>query len=319
MADARSFRPAGTFWTNTFSIQTIENILFGLTSAPSFSPDGRTLTFTSATETLALRSQGGLDLNTDAGTILEINRPSDFIKGLTIPFSAFMEAVRNGDPASLNGLVWGGNDTINGGASNDTISGFAGNDSLYGADGADRLFGEAGADTLFGDNGKDVLLGGAGADVLNGGADDDRLLGGAGNDRIIGGAGLDTLYGGAGADTFIFKGTGDFVFNPTATGSPWDSVMDFNQAQGDRINLSAMDANFTVSGNQAFTFIGAAAFTANTPGTVRVSALPNTPHSYLVEINSDADDQAEATLLVVSLATPGHPEGPAPVAADFIL
>lgn len=319
MAFASTTKAAGAFWTNTFSAQTIENILFGLTAAPSFSADGLKLTYTSGAEYLTLRSSARLNLDTDSGTITGIDRPGDSITGLKVSFATFMETVRNGDAAGLNALVWGGSDTIVGGASTDIISGFAGNDVLKGGDGADRLFGEAGADQLFGENGKDVLSGGVGSDVLDGGADDDRIMGGAGNDRLIGGEGLDTLYGGAGADTFIFKGTGEFAFNPAAAGSPWDAVMDFNQAQGDRIDLRAMDANFSVSGNQAFTFIGSAAFAANTPGTLRVTALPNAPHSYLVEINSDGDVAAEATLLVVSLATPGHPQGPAPVAADFLL
>ncbi len=40
-----------------------------------------------------------------------------------------------------------------------------------------------------------------------------------------------------------------------------DTIWDFSHAQGDRIDLSAIDANSSVGGNQAFTFIGAANFT----------------------------------------------------------
>jgi hypothetical protein len=40
-----------------------------------------------------------------------------------------------------------------------------------------------------------------------------------------------------------------------------DVITDFSRAQGDRIDLGTLDANPEVSGNQAFRFIGAAAFT----------------------------------------------------------
>jgi len=44
-------------------------------------------------------------------------------------------------------------------------------------------------------------------------------------------------------------------------GANADVIADFSHAQGDRIDLAAIDARFTVAGNQAFSFIGTAAFT----------------------------------------------------------
>ncbi|WP_436041195.1 M10 family metallopeptidase C-terminal domain-containing protein, partial [Rhizobium sp. LjRoot98] len=40
-----------------------------------------------------------------------------------------------------------------------------------------------------------------------------------------------------------------------------DTIFDFSGTGGDRIDLSAIDANTAASGNQAFTYVGTAAFT----------------------------------------------------------
>ena len=44
-------------------------------------------------------------------------------------------------------------------------------------------------------------------------------------------------------------------------------ITDFNFAEGDRIDLCGIDADVYAAGNQAFTFIGAAAF-SGTPGEI---------------------------------------------------
>ncbi len=61
------------------------------------------------------------------------------------------------------------------------------------------------------------------------------------------------MEGGAGADLFRFLSPGD-----SGVATP-DLVLDFAQRQGDRIDLGAMNA-VAGGGDQAFTFIGAAAF-----------------------------------------------------------
>ena len=96
--------------------------------------------------------------------------------------------------------------------------------------------------TLFSDN------------ILRGDAGDDTLTGGAGNDRITGGGGEDTLTGGDGADIFVFASTGE------RTEVASDEITDF-QHSVDKIDLSAIDADTTQSGNQAFTFNPSGAFT----------------------------------------------------------
>jgi len=112
-----------------------------------------------------------------------------------------------------------------------------------------RILGTAAGDSL--DFSATTLTG---ITEINGGAGNDTLIGSAGADTIVGGAGKDTLTGGGGADTFVFKAVGEStVANP-------DRILDFVSGV-DRIDLSAIDANTRVAGNQAFTFIGADDFT----------------------------------------------------------
>jgi Ca2+-binding RTX toxin-like protein len=85
------------------------------------------------------------------------------------------------------------------------------------------------------------LIGGGGSDVLIGGAKDDWISGGTGSN---------SLKGGGGADTFYFVDQGVFSFG--------DSINDLTSI--DRIDLSAFDANRNTAGDDAFAFIGQAAF-----------------------------------------------------------
>ena len=63
------------------------------------------------------------------------------------------------------------------------------------------------------------------------------------------------MTGGAGNDLFVF-GDGDFGGTTTATA---DEIVDFTSGQ-DTIDLTAVDANSLIAGDQAFAFIGTAAF-----------------------------------------------------------
>jgi len=127
-----------------------------------------------------------------------------------------------------------GNDVIDGGSGADHIDGGTGNDTINAGSEGDELFGQAGSDTLNGEGGRDVLYGGADNDVLNGGADTDRMYGGDGDDILNGGLGFDRLYGGDGADTFVFEDISD------SAGRGYDLVYDFDQGEGDILNLSDM-------------------------------------------------------------------------------
>jgi len=202
--------------------------------------------------------------------------------------------------ASANRLAGGGgNDVLDGGAGNDTLLGGAGDDFLYvdsasdvvtenSGEGSDTVVasvswtlgsnvenltlagsaaingtGNALANTLVGNGAANVLDGGSGDDVLQGLGGNDSLYGKAGNDRLEGGDGTDVLTGGAGRDDLIGGAGGDrFDFDlagDSAFGSG-DHILDF--AVGvDRIDLSTIDAKSGTKKNDAFQFIGDAAFT----------------------------------------------------------
>jgi Ca2+-binding RTX toxin-like protein len=107
----------------------------------------------------------------------------------------------------------------------------------------------------------DILDGLGGSDELYGHAGNDVLHGGSGDDQLIGGSGSDVLCGGSGSDLFQFA-PGD-----TGTGAAADGITDFTNYL-DKVDLRSIDANSGVSGDQAFSFIGTAAF-SGTAGELR--------------------------------------------------
>jgi Ca2+-binding RTX toxin-like protein len=164
-----------------------------------------------------------------------------------------------------------GNDVINGGSGSDTASyasataGVAVNLALAGAQntlgaGSDTL---TSMESLTGSAYADTLTGSAVANGLNGGLGNDVLNGAGGNDKLTGGGGTDQLTGGTGADTFIF-GNGD-IGHSQATA---DTIYDFLTSQADKIDVHLLDAQSAAVGDQAFSFIGTAAF-SHTAGELR--------------------------------------------------
>jgi Ca2+-binding RTX toxin-like protein len=195
-------------------------------------------------------------------------------------------------PTSTSEITQGngmdGADIFYGNNLGDQAYGFGGNDVLRGGSGADLFDGGADNDTLFGGSGNDTLLGGTGDDSLQGDAGDDTLTGGTGADVLFGGAGADILTGGSGKDTFVWKSTSDFA-------SRADQITDF--ARGDKIDLSALDANSTKSGDQAFSYIGSKAFSHHA-GELQVQALAG--GNWLVSADTDGNGKADFTIQVHS-------------------
>ena len=142
-------------------------------------------------------------------------------------------------------------DRLTGTAKND-YSGAQGDDKAFGGNGNDTLTGSDGDDVLRGENGDDRLSGGLHNDLLVGGRGNDRLSGDAGKDVLIGGAGADRLSGGASADRFVFTSVKDSTVAPTGR----DTILDYSLKARDKIDLSAIDANSLLKGDQAFSFIG---------------------------------------------------------------
>jgi serralysin len=144
-----------------------------------------------------------------------------------------------------------GDDLIGGQDGADFIDGGPGMDRLYGDGGDDHVIGGAAADQLFGQAGDDLMGGQDGSDILGGGDGRDRLYGDAGDDTLYGDAGADQLAGGEGADTFAFTSLAD-----SALGAQ-DRILDFRPDLGDRIDVSFIDANLLVPGDQAFALVNA--------------------------------------------------------------
>jgi len=119
----------------------------------------------------------------------------------------------------------------------------------------------AGNDTVIGSPFDDTLYGFKGNDVISG-----KL----GDDLIVGGLGRDTETGGGGADRFDFNAKAESV-----VGANRDVINAFSHAEGDKIDLSTIDADAATAGNQAFAFIGTDSFAAHAGdgmGLVRIKA-----------------------------------------------
>lgn len=187
----------------------------------------------------------------------------------------------------------GGEDSLDGGAGVDTLTfaglaegvtinlqtgqGLAAGGEAFTAKGFEVLNGSGFADSVTGnaaDNaigtgeGNDTQDGGAGNDQLYAGRGNDSVQGGNGSDTISGGLDADTLGGGAGSDTFVFTAIQDSMAGTA------DLITDF--ALTDRIDLSLIDAIQGSGADDAFTFIGAAAFTAGPQVRATVDALAGT-------------------------------------------
>ncbi len=194
----------------------------------------------------------------------------------------------------------GDHDVLNGGSGSDLMYGGYGNDVFYVESEGDTVVELIGEDTdtvyttlttyVLSDNVENLVFSGAGdpaldftgsdvgniligkanddclggldgADELQGNAGDDVLMGDGGDDLLIGGAGADILCGGNGGDLFRFS-DGD-----SGTGAAADRITDFYNWI-DKIDLRGVDANTGLAGNQAFSFIGTAAF-SGTVGELR--------------------------------------------------
>jgi Ca2+-binding RTX toxin-like protein len=179
---------------------------------------------------------------------------------------------------------------------NDTLRGYGGQDVLVGGYGTDTLYGMDGFDTLYGQAGTDWLYGGDQTDDLFGQSDADHLFGEGGTDSLDGGAGADTLDGGAGADTFVWS----FTSETGLTLGTMDQIMNFNFAEGDRIDLSTVDADVYAPGNQTFTFIGTAPF-SGTPGEINYYYSGG---NTIIQLQTGTSADIEGGIILAGIHTP---------------
>ncbi len=145
----------------------------------------------------------------------------------------FIKSIRNASGGT-------GDDTFYGTSHDNTLRGNEGNDSLHGRDGDDKLQGRSGEDTLDGGAGRDRMYAGDGADTLDGGAGADRMYAGNDTDR----------------DVFIFKDideTEEWYSTTWKESFRGDRIYEFDSDE-DVFDLSNIDANETLSGDQDFNF-----------------------------------------------------------------
>ncbi|NIX76625.1 M10 family metallopeptidase C-terminal domain-containing protein [Microvirga terricola] len=129
-----------------------------------------------------------------------------------------------------------------------------------------------------------------GNDKIYGDRGDDLLEGFGGNDTLVGGLGADDLYGGTGADRFVFGSIADSKVSMSRR----DVIFDFSKIQRDRIDLSPIDANTKVGGNQVFSFIGTKGFTGKA-GQLRYETVGGNTHVY-GDVNGDKKADFAITL-----------------------
>ena len=213
-----------------------------------------------------------------------------------------------GGDDTLKGL--GGNDVLDGNAGLDYLFGGVGNDIYYvdtgdnvneaAGEGSDAVYARssfilmtnsavetlATADyrltnalDLTGSALANNISGNDGVNVLRGGGGNNSLSGLDGNDILEGGTGKDNMSGGAGIDTFRFTSA-----LQSSVGTA-DELLDFTSGT-DKIDLVLIDARSGTPGDDAFTWIGANAF-SNTAGELRAQAFGSTIHIF-GDINGDS-------------------------------
>ena len=218
------------------------------------------------------------------------------------------------------------NDVLTGTAGIDTLSGQAGNDYLKGLGGGDTLNGGAGSDLLDGGAGNDELDGDAGIDLVTyasgtaavvvdlglgtatrGGETDtltevEGAIGSSKADTFKGDGGANWFQGGLGRDLFTGGGGRDlYDFNAAAESgvgaAKSDVITDFVHLTDD-IDLMGIDADATIAGDQAFTFVGDTALT----GAGQVGLFFSGGNT-IVRFSTDADAASEGQIHLNGMKT----------------
>ena len=165
---------------------------------------------------------------------------------------------------------------LNGDVGADTLIGKGTGSTLYIVDNVGDTVTETDANTAhidtvqssvswtLGNNVEELDLAGNKALAGIGNALDNTLTGNAGNNVLDGKGGSDTLVGGGGADVYRFS-----AWHDMGVGAAGDQIEGFSEAEGDKIDLTGLDANPETAAMDGFRFIGSAAFSADATGELR--------------------------------------------------
>lgn len=158
----------------------------------------------------------------------------------------------------------------------------------------------AGNDEMNGSDFGDVLAAFGSDDVLNGNGGDDELDGGANHDELTGGLGADLLTGGADFDSFIFLSLAESTKGKAGR----DTILDFDRAEGDKIDLSLIDARVGDGKPDGdFKFIKKADF-HDRKGELRYKVLKD--GDALLQGDTDGNGKADFALVVADITKLKH-------------
>ncbi len=261
----------------------------------------------------------------DSGTDVVISSVTVTTLSSNVEVLSLSKGNINGTGNALDNVIVGSsrNNILSGGDGADTLIGGKGNDSFYGettaspgddadtvaysdatkgvifslantlsgqntvGSGTDRVYDNSSIENLTGSNFNDALTGSAIGNVIRGANGNDTIAGLTGADFLIGDGGLDLID--CGSDTDIDR-VAYVLSSDSSVGTNRDQVSNF--ATGvDIIDLSVMDANTSLDGDQAFAFSDA------TPGSYSVWYAINGP-DLVVSGDNNGDAVADFEILL---------------------
>ena len=270
-----------------------DNILWGSGDGTA-AADGDDLIVGNAGNDLLVVGDGAHTVNGGDGldTLSVYGNSTDTSGGMVIDLNLQGPAAQN----TTRGLMVIRNiENLNGSIHDDSFTGDRFANRIAGVDGDDTLRGGASADRLYGDgriesNWPYALSGPQGEwealyeDDVTPGAD--LLDGGKGDDTLVGGGEADELTGGGGADTFRY-----IQLEDSEVGNE-DFIGDFSHAN-DFLDVSAIDADETQAGDQAFVLVN------TLTGVAGQAALVYDKITATTEVQLDTDGDAEADAIIV--------------------
>jgi Ca2+-binding RTX toxin-like protein len=232
-------------------------------------------------------------------------------KTLTASGTSYDVLIGGSGGDALNGS--GGNDLIRGGAGNDVIDGGSGIDLLDFSDATGAfnftLLQSASSSTTGGIPGVASVTG-RDANTVNGDLykNMEGVIGSSFADTITGSTGADVIAGGGGADTLMGDPTNSvpnsdtFVFfsanDSSAVSGQWaasasDTILDFQPGK-DILDLFAVDANTSLSGDQAFSWAGLNPATAG----AKQNSIWTTQDATNTFVNADINGDGIADMVI---------------------